>query len=113
MNARRGGTTRPVAPSVPIAVAPGVPFCETTEHESTEPAAAGTRMAVEKPARPETPMHTETQIRRSRGQLGRDVQAKLGRMLQIFHDDIVKEGVPEQFNELIQQLEERKNKGAP
>ena len=58
-------------------------------------------------------MRTETQIRRSRGQLGRDVQANLGRMLQIFHDDIVKEGVPEQFNELIQQLEERKNKGAP
>jgi hypothetical protein len=69
-------------------------------------------MAVEKPARPETPMHTETQIRRSRGQLGRDVQAKLGRMLQTFYDDIVKEGVPEQFNELIQQLEERKDKGA-
>jgi hypothetical protein len=44
-------------------------------------------------------MHSETQVRRSRGQLGRDVQAKLGRMLQTFYDDIVKEGVPEQFND--------------
>jgi hypothetical protein len=32
--------------------------------------------------------------------------------LQTFHDDVVKEGVPEQFKKLIQQLEERKDKGA-
>jgi Anti-sigma factor NepR len=70
------------------------------------------RVAAEKPARPETPMHGETQTRRFRGRLGRDVQAKLGRTLQTFHDDVVKEGVPEQFKKLIQQLEERKDKGA-
>ena len=55
------------------------------------------RSIEDKPTRPEMSMHAETQIRRPRGRLGRDVQAKLGRILQTFYDDVVSEGVPDRF----------------
>ena len=70
------------------------------------------RSIEDKPTRPEMSMHADNQIRRRGGRLGRDVQAKLGRILQTFYDDVVGEGVPDRFKELVQQLEERKDKGS-
>jgi hypothetical protein len=57
-------------------------------------------------------MQNDTQTRKPRGRLGRDVQGKLGKTLQAYFDDVVKEGVPERFRQLLQQYDERKDKGS-
>jgi len=57
-------------------------------------------------------MQTEVQARKTRGRLNRDVQSKLGRVLQNYFDDMVKQGVPDRFKTLLQQYEERKDKGS-
>jgi hypothetical protein len=41
-----------------------------------------------------------------------DAQAKLGKILQAYFDDVVKEGVPDRFSELLKQYDERKDKGS-
>ncbi len=38
--------------------------------------------------------------------LGRDVQARLGQQLRAMYDDVVNQGVPDRFNELINRLED-------
>jgi Anti-sigma factor NepR len=63
--------------------------------------------------RPRPMMHNEIQTRnKRRGRLGRDVQTKLGKTLQAYFDDVVKEGVPDRFKDLLQQYDERKDKGS-
>jgi hypothetical protein len=57
-------------------------------------------------------MQNEIQSRKRRGRLGRDAQVKLGKTLQAYFDDVVKEGVPDRFRILLQQAEERKDKGS-
>lgn len=37
--------------------------------------------------------------------LGRDVQARIGHKLRSLYDDVVKEGVPPRFSELLKRLE--------
>jgi hypothetical protein len=61
--------------------------------------------------KPRPPMQNETQTRKPRGRLGRDVQSKLGKTLQAYFDDVVKEGVPERFRHLLQQYD-RNDKGS-
>ena len=56
-------------------------------------------------------MQTDLQTRKRRGRLGRDVQTKLGKTLQAYFDDVIKEVVPDRFKDLLQQIEERKDKG--
>jgi anti-sigma factor NepR-like protein len=62
--------------------------------------------------RPKPMMQNEIQTRKRRGRLGRDVQVKLGKTLQAYFDDVVKEGVPDRFKELLQQYDESKDKGS-
>ena len=57
-------------------------------------------------------MQNEIHTRKRRGRLGRDAQAKLGKVLQNYFDDVVKEGVPDRFKELLQQYDDRKDKGS-
>jgi hypothetical protein len=47
----------------------------------------------------------------SHGRLGRDVQAKIGNQLRAIYDDVVKEGVPDRFVELLQRLDDKGGKG--
>ncbi|HEY6023330.1 MAG TPA: NepR family anti-sigma factor [Pseudolabrys sp.] len=37
--------------------------------------------------------------------LGRDVQARLGQQLRAMYDEVVNQGVPDRFNELINRLD--------
>ena len=37
--------------------------------------------------------------------LGRDVQAKIGQHLRTMYDEVVKQGVPDQFSDLLRQLD--------
>ncbi|MCC6889479.1 MAG: hypothetical protein IT536_13170 [Hyphomicrobiales bacterium] len=59
------------------------------------------------PLRPRPMMQNDLQPGKSRGRLGRDVQAKLGKTLQAYFDDVVKEGVPERFRLLLQEYDDR------
>ena len=39
------------------------------------------------------------------GKLGREVQARLGQQLRAMYDDVVRQGVPDRFAELIRKLD--------
>jgi hypothetical protein len=43
--------------------------------------------------------------------LGRDVQARLGQQLRAMYDEVVNQGVPDRFNELINRLNGDDKKG--
>ena len=57
-------------------------------------------------------MQTDVNQRKSRGRLGRDVQTKIGQQLRSMYDDVVTEGVPDRFTEMLRQLDEQKDKGS-
>ena len=54
-------------------------------------------------------MQTEINQRKPRGRLGRDVQSKIGQQLRAMYDGVVSEGVPDRFNEMLRQLDEKKD----
>ena len=56
-------------------------------------------------------MATGVMQRKGRGRLTREVQQKIGSQLRAMYDDVVKQGVPDRFTELLAQLDERNNKG--
>lgn len=43
--------------------------------------------------------------------LGRDIQAKIGQQLRTMYDEVVKQGVPDRFTELLNQLGAGDQKG--
>jgi hypothetical protein len=53
-------------------------------------------------------MHTDIQGRRTRGRLTREDQRRLGDILQRVYDDVVKQGVPDRFVQLMDQLDQTK-----
>ena len=57
-------------------------------------------------------MQTEVTQKKTRGRLGRDVQSKIGQQLRSMYDDVVSEGVPDRFTEMLQQLDEGKKEGS-
>ena len=66
----------------------------------------------DKPGRPGH-MQTEVTQRKPRGRLGRDVQSKIGQQLRAMYDDVVNDGVPDRFVEMLQKLDEQeKDKGS-
>ena len=94
---------------------------EQTRMSSEENQSGGARLgprplrpvAVEKKAvTPEATMHMESQLSRSRGRLNRETMNRLGKTLEAYYDDVRKEGVPDRFRQLLQQLEERQDKGS-
>ena len=61
----------------------------------------------DKPGRP-GPMLSEVNQRKPKGRLGRDVQSKIGQQLRAMYDDVVGEGVPDRFTEMLQRLDAQK-----
>jgi len=55
-------------------------------------------------------MEPEATTRRPPARLGRDVQAKIGQQLRAIYDDVVHQGVPDRFAELLNRLDERDEK---
>ena len=51
-------------------------------------------------------IETDVQMRKTRGRLSRHVQNKLGQTLHAMFDEIVREGVPDRFAKLLDQIEE-------
>jgi hypothetical protein len=58
--------------------------------------------------RPEAIMHTEAQARKHGGRLSREDQRRLGDMLQRVYDDVVSQGVPDRFKDLLNELDEQR-----
>jgi hypothetical protein len=54
-------------------------------------------------------MQTEVTQRKPRGRLGRDVQNKIGQQLRAMYDDVVNDGVPDRFVDMLRKLDEQKN----
>jgi Anti-sigma factor NepR len=65
-------------------------------------------MTDDKPVRP-VQMQTEVSQKKPRGRLGRDVQSKIGQQLRSMYDDVVGQGVPDRFADLLRQLDEQKD----
>ena len=71
-------------------------------------------MNERKPEGPPKPM--ETASTRSKkpdakpAKLSRDVQSRLGQQLRQMYDDVVSQGVPDRFTELLNQLDDNGNK---
>ena len=53
-------------------------------------------------------MLTEANQRKARGRLGREVQSKIGQQLRAMYDDVVNEGVPNRFADMLRRLDEPK-----
>jgi hypothetical protein len=74
---------------------------------SGEQRAPRSAFAEQKPPRPDSMMHSQTQTRKTRGRLGREVLGKLGKTLEAYYDEVRKEGVPDRFKMLLDQFDER------
>lgn len=55
-------------------------------------------------------MHTDSTTRKPRGRLSRDAMKFLGKTLEAYYDDVRKEGTPERFRKLLQQIDESKER---
>src|SRR6188508_331121 len=85
---------------------------EMNEHKSVRPESVG-----QKPIQPETPgakalrseatMHTDAHVRKAGGRLSREDQRRLGDILQRVYDDVIHQGVPDRFKDLLTELEQR------
>jgi hypothetical protein len=73
-----------------------------------------TTMNERKPVGQQKPMETpDTSTKKTGakpGKLGRDVQARLGQQLRAMYDDVVNQGVPDRFADLLNRLEGNGNK---
>lgn len=63
--------------------------------------------------RPETPMQMDFQSRKARGRLSREDQRRLGDILQRVYDDVVKQGVPDRFREIIEKIDQSTGMAEP
>ena len=59
--------------------------------------------------KPDRPGHMQTEVnqRKPKGRLGRDVQSKIGQQLRSMYDNVVSEGVPDRFSEMLRQLDQQ------
>ena len=58
---------------------------------------------------PDTSMKADN-TKRKKGRLSADIQYKLGQQLRAMYTDVVNEGVPDQFADLLQRLDKRDEK---
>ena len=58
-------------------------------------------------------MHTDAQVRKAGGRLSREDQRRLGDILQRVYDDVLRQGVPDRFKELLSKLDKPKEASDP
>jgi hypothetical protein len=64
-------------------------------------------MTDRKPEKTVPDMQSVTTARTNSARLGRDVQKKIGQQLRAMYDDVVNQGVPDRFADLLRKLDER------
>ena len=57
-------------------------------------------------------MHTDAQVRKAGGRLSREDQRRIGDILQRVYDDVLRQGVPDRFKDLLERYEQPSNRGA-
>ena len=70
-------------------------------------------MNEQKPVGQQNPIETAANRKRTGAKpakLGRDVQARLGQQLRAMYDDVVGQGVPDRFAELLNRIDSNGNK---
>ena len=75
---------------------------ESTAEPPVKPESPGA-----KAQRPEATMHTDAHARKAGGRLSREDQRRLGDILQRVYDDVIHQGVPDRFKDLLAELEQR------
>src|SRR6266576_1802400 len=81
------------------------------ERKPVRAAIAGEAVRAEatqqRPLNSEASMHTDAQVKKTGGgRLSREDQRRLGDILQRVYDEVVKQGVPDRFKNLLQELDE-------
>lgn len=70
-------------------------------------------MSERKPPGAQAPMEATARTKKTQAKpakLGREVQARLGQQLRAMYDEVLNQGVPDRFAELIDRLEGNGNK---
>ena len=62
-------------------------------------------MTDRKTARPEHPMQVQAPAEKTGKILNREIQAKIGQQLRAVYNDVVDQGVPDRFAELLSRLD--------
>src|SRR5258707_12723948 len=61
--------------------------------------------------RAEAAMQTDAPLRKTGGRLSREDQRRLGDILQRVYDDVIRQGVPDRFRDLLNELEDASDTG--
>ena len=59
---------------------------------------------------PSSQMEAGSNPGKTEAKLGRDIQAKIGQQLRALYDDVVNQGVPDRFTELLNRLDKQDDK---
>lgn len=59
---------------------------------------------------PRSQMEAGSTAGKTEAKLGRDIQAKIGQQLRALYDDVVNQGVPDRFAELLKRLDKPDDK---
>ena len=72
----------------------------------------GARMEMKnrKRAEPRPPMQSQSPPTQAEPSLGRDIRTKIGQQLRAMYDDVVSQGVPDRFHDLLKQLDKQNKK---
>jgi Anti-sigma factor NepR len=57
-------------------------------------------------------MHTDAPVRKAGGRLSREDQRRLGDILQRAYDDVVRQGIPDRFKDLLTELDDSREGAA-
>lgn len=63
-------------------------------------------MKDRKPPRPEATMQVRTASAKSGPSLNREIQTKIGQQLRAIYDDVVDQGVPDRFADLLRDMDQ-------
>jgi Anti-sigma factor NepR len=58
------------------------------------------------PLRSQATMPTDAQFRKARGRLSREDQLRIGEILQRVYDEVLRQGVPDRFKDLLEQFKD-------
>ena len=67
-------------------------------------------MKTRRPAEPRSATRPQERAGRGEASLGRDIRGKIGHQLRAMYDDVVSQGVPDRFRELLEKLEQHSRK---
>jgi hypothetical protein len=69
-------------------------------------------MSLRKPSQQRQSMKLQGSEMKPLAKLGTDVKAKIGQQLRLMYDEIVDQGVPERFAEILRGLDDPSNEGS-